>query len=301
MVIYFSKINLISSEIFEVYEDIDALKNILSVVFEVLEDGEKYIRTDSHRDGNQIITNNIEYSLKILHIHDNDAIEGYLYKKSKIFYNEKDEGNGELRRKSVPNTEAIRFYFDVYEETIGFYTTQRFGYQDFNDAFISILNRCLEKNGRSYRFNIQLRTEGLTVDNLKSELKKIDGITKIKFRFQPPNPGEEILEKIENAGNSIVEEMVKSNATGVSYVFDSKSASGLNLESDLLKDNFAKIEGLNQISGSEKAFSRGYISVEATGKDGTFYTTAEHKAAKTLIENTEAFVDACRKKIKALL
>lgn len=301
-VLYFSKVNLVSDHLFKVYEDRNVLNKCLSFILSDIKDDVNYLDETygiKDQDNENIIKETIEYKVKIRRKEDG-IIDGLLRKNSRVYYkdlNEKDE----IVRKSVPNIEIVRFYFDVYKEAIGFYTTKRLGYQEFNKALTGIINKAMKSNNRDIRFEVVLRTDGLNISEVYDQLKRIDKIGELKFKLQPPNPDTEFLDKIEKNGDSVVADMLNGNITGMSALFNSKGSQGLNLESDIIRENIEKVQALSELVGDKRAISRGYISIEAIGKNGKKYTTAEQKPVKTVITNDEEFIEACRSVIDALI
>lgn len=299
MVIYFSKINLISDHVYEIYHNNDLLRKYLSFLSTDLKDGIKYEKINTYSEGEQIITSSIEYKIKIRR-KEEDVIDGVIFKESRVYYKELSS-DGDLVRKSVPNTEAIRFYLDIYKETVGFHTTSRFGYQEFNHSFIGIVNNAMKEADRDIRFNIALRTEGLEMSEVYKDLKRIHEIKELKIKMQPPNPDNDFLHKLEDTGETVINNMETGNITGMSFVFTSKGSRGLNLESDIIQNSIEQAQALSEVVGDRKAISKGYISVEAVAKDGKKYTTAEQKPLKTIIERAEEFFDACKKMVSSIL
>lgn len=301
MVIYYSKINLVTDQIFEVYEDKNSLRKILSFVLSDMKNGVYYERTEDRiGDDGKPVKNKTRYNLRIRETTD-EYVYGLIYKRSKIFYKDINAINGEFVTKTVENVEGISFYFDVFKETVGFYTTKRFGYKEFNEAFINILNTCLDKSKRKIKFDIALRTEGLSMDEVIEQLEKINKIRELKLKFQPPNPDEELLEKIQENGEQFVSKMNDANVTGMSYVFNSNGNEGLNLRSKMIMDNLENIKNLSYVVEDKKAIGRGYIAVEAIGTDGKKYTTADQRPLKSVISKLEEFKKTCKEAIKAIV
>lgn len=301
-VLYFSKLNLVSGHIFEVYKDESMLNKILDTLKGDLHSGIEYKSEKIYTDATgEKCFSNTTYKLSIQN-KDDVSVCGVIYKNSIVYYKSFDAEKNELVRHSVPNTEGVRFYFDIYKETIGFHTSHRMGYKDFNEAFTGIINVCMEEKKREFRFEVSLRTEGLEISEITEQLKKIKSIKELKFKFQPPNPDTEDLERIKENGESLICGMDDANVTGMSVLFTSKSVNGVNLDSDIIKENIDRIQGISTLLGNNrKAISKGYTSVEAIGKNGKKYTTAESKPIKAVVSNIENFVDECKKVIAAIL
>lgn len=292
MVIYFSKINLESDHVYEVYHNSTLLRRYLNFLLTDLKDGIVHVKTDSHTENEEVFTTSTEYELKVRR-KEESYIDGVIYKESKIYYKQRNKED-ELIRKSVPNIEAIRFYLDVYKETVGFHTTNRFGYQEFNDAFSGIINSAMKLNNREFRYSVSLRTEGLEMKEIQASLRNINQIKELKIKMQPPNPDNEIINAIQNTGETVIDSMESGNITGMSFLFTSKGGNGLNLDSEIIHENLEKVEALSEVIGDKKAISKGYISVEAIGKNGKKYTTADQKPLKTVVDKAEEFFEACK-------
>ena len=302
MVIYFSKINLVSDHIFQVYDTSgDALRNILSILLGDMRSGIYYEENKDYidKDGN-LIPNKIRYNLKIQK-KDEESITGVIYKKTRVLYKDFQNDMSELVQKSIVSFEGIRFYFDVYKETIGFCTTNRFGYQEFNRAFAGVINTCLARNRRDFVFDVALRTEGLSMDEIENQLHQINGIKELKFKFQPPNPDEEILDNIEQMDDDVLASMRDGNVTEMSFLFSSKSPVGLNLHTEMIQKNFDQMKSLYSIAGNQDAIGKGYISIEAIDKSGKKYTTANQKPVKVVIDKAEEFLESCKSMIRSLI
>ena len=292
MVIYFSKINLESDHVYEVYHNSILLRRYLNFLLTDLKDGIVYVKTDSNTENEEVFTTSTEYELKVRR-KEESYIDGVIYKESKIYYKQRNKED-ELIRRSVPNIEAIRFYLDVYKETVGFHTTNRFGYQEFNYAFSGIINSAMKLNNREFRYSVSLRTEGLEMKEIQTSLRNINQIKELKIKMQPPNPDNEIINAIQNTGETVIDSMESGNITGMSFLFTSKGVNGLNLDSEIIHENLEKVEALSEVIGDKKAISKGYISVEAIGKNGKKYTTADQKPLKTVVDKAEEFFEACK-------
>lgn len=202
MVLYFSKLNLVSVEVFSVQDDLSLLRKVMGIVANDLKNGTVYEKENYYVEDEQKYINTVDYTMSIRRKTD-EYIDGYIYKDSVVYYKELDKTTGDLKRKKQPNTEAIRFYFDFYKETIGFHVTNRFGYKEFNEAFINIVNKCLDNNKRGFHFEIALRTQGMDFSEIKERLKGIGKIYELKLKFQQPNPDSDVLKKCERMAKNI--------------------------------------------------------------------------------------------------
>ena len=150
--IYFGKINLVSSQIGEVLCNAISLRNVLTKLFIALKDDITYTYTTTKQiDENTTIDQTIEYSITIKEKTESD-LQGYLHKKSYLYYKDFNKNTKERITKKVENTESSEFYYDVYREMVGYQRTQRFGYKEFLYGFEGILNSACESSDLDYAF-----------------------------------------------------------------------------------------------------------------------------------------------------
>lgn len=298
MVLYFSKLNLISVDVFSAQDDVNQLRKVMDIVSSDLENGTVHEKENFYIEDDKKYINTIEYRISIRRKTES-FIDGYIYKDSVVYYKELDKITGNLQRKSQPNTEAIRFYFDIYKETVGFHVTNRFGYKEFNEAFVSIINKCLEKKNRGFYFEIALRTQGMEFEEVKDYLKKIGKIYELKLKFQQPNPDTEIIRRMRENGEEHLRSMRTANVTEMSFLFSSKGG-GIDIDSELVNDKIKIIEDIGEAIGDKEAVSKGYLSVEAQNSFGRKFTTADEKPIKVEIEKEEEFFDKCASTIQEM-
>lgn len=299
-VLYCSKLNLVSGHIFEVYKDESMLHKILDILLSDISSSTVYeVDNEFIAEDGTVVRNTVTYKISILE-KQYDHVHGYLCKDSQIYYKTFDENSKELIRHSIPYTEAVQFYFDVHKEAIVFHTASRLGYQEFNNAMTGLFNKMMENANREFRFEVVLRTEGLSLVEIEDELKRIDNIYELTFRFQPPNAGSETLKRIKENGEKFIDTMENANVTRVSTVFSTKGGRGLNLDSELIRENIDKIKGINSVTGERDSISKGYIAVDAVDAHGKKYTTADSKPLKTVISSLDHFVRECRRVISSL-
>lgn len=301
IVLYFSKLNLVSGHIFQVYKEDGLLTKILDILRNDLSSSIVYKREEVEIDSlGQSCLNNIAYKLNIMEKGDS-YIKGHLCKDSTVYYKSFDSTKGELVRHSVPNTEAVNFYFDIFNEMIGFHTANRLGFREFNDAFTGIINKCMEENSREYRFDLSLINEGLNIEEITEQLREIGNIKELKFKFQPPNADTEEIKRIKENGEELIDIMESGNITNMSVLFTSKGTEGVNIDAEIIKENIERIRGINSVIGDRRAINKGYTGVEAQGKDGKKYTTADSKPIKVSIDNIAVFYEECKKLIRSLI
>nr|DAQ13415.1 MAG TPA: protein of unknown function (DUF4747) [Caudoviricetes sp.] len=298
-VIYFSKINLNSEHIFDVYQKKIEMKKILNAVMKSISEPMEYNESYSYIDNGEIYDKTIKFEFKVLSKTD-ESIVGYIYRTSNISYNLKNDETDELQRMTTPNTDAIKFYFDVYKEIIGFTTRQRFKTVDFNKAIEYFINEALKINQYDYRFTVSLYNEGLDISDIKSELKKIPKIKELVVKYQPPNPDSKELDEIWDNGDGTLDEMKTANVTNKSVIFKSKGTTGLNIEAKIIDDELNAVSDIYKCASFKSSISKGYISVDAIARNGKKYTTSETKPVKTNLDDENMFIEVCKEIISSL-
>lgn len=302
MVIFFSKINLESTELLRMYQ-VDGFDNMKKRIIDFFESGVVYEIEDSFKTNNgEIHYIKTNYRLSV-GMKNEGYVSGVIYKTTVLHYKKLNTITGEIEPDSIPTIEDIRFYFDVSKEIVGFHTRQRFGYQEFNMAFAGIINVCMEKNNIPMKFSATLYNEGMELGELQQELKNIGSIKKLEFNFKLPNPSDSnMLDKLKTELTDTAEMMKEANAHGVSVIFDSDGVSGLNIDSSEIQDNIKRVNHLTKGVSDVDAIKNGYVRVTATARNGKRYTTEERKPIKreTLSESSEEFILACRDTISSI-
>lgn len=295
MVIYFGKINLCSNQIYEVIDKKRGLSSILSDLEKCFLDRteyeeEKYVNVDG--------TDTIEKTKYIMHItsKDDSIIEGYIYKDAIIHYKQYNEGLEKFDWKQVVSNESVNFYFDVQAELVGYITANRFGYNEFLRVFQGIINKRLEEEKSSYRFTVDQYCEGLELEDIKNELKQLNDIHVLKFKYQPPNGMDEEMEQLEQEADSLVNRYKSANLSTKCVTLTSVGPLGINLDSKEVEE-LLKETCINKYIDTKDATRFGYAQVEATDNHGNRFTTAEKKPVKREIGNIIEFADACKKVI----
>jgi len=289
MIIYFSKLNLESVELLEMYQNDEVLGKIRKSIVAFLKTGITYEIENSFIDEfgevHKVITN---YRL-VTGIRTDDYIVGVIYKRTTLHYKEINEQTGEIEPRTIPTVEDVRFYFDINREIVGFHTRNRFGYQDFNTAFSGIVNMAMENNESPLRFSASLYNEGLSIKAIEQELKNISNIERLEFKFKLPNPADDhMIENLRKKLTDTVEELEEANAHAMSVIFDSDGGIGLNIEAGEIQKNISRVDNISSGISDEEAIQNGYAFVKATAKNGKIYTTEEHKPIKRLIADNES-------------
>ena len=296
--VYFAKVNLASNHLYEVLRKERKLEAVLQELHDTLKSDIVYTEqipvplTDEEiAQGLKVKFETIEYKLVV---GDKKAlgIEGAIFRTSKLYFNLLENGNS-LVPSAVKHTDAIRFYFDTFNEFVGFNRKQRFGYQQFVNAFENIINICLEEANKNYRFHVSLYSDGLNLDEIKSELMKISNIERLEIRIQPPNPDEDTLNRIETSLGDKLKELEEAGASARIALIEAKGEKSLKIESKLVEDELKLIEDIHEMVGTQKATSRGYVKIKAENKSGDTFTSDE-KRPKTIRCDDENFVDRVR-------
>ena len=296
MVIYFSKINLESTELLKMYQE-KSLDDMKKKLMNFFESGVVYEVEDSFKsNAGELHFIKTKYRL-FTGIKTDEYVSGTIYKTTVLYYKKLNTNTGKIEPGSIPTIEDIKFYFDVNKEIVGFHTRQRFGYREFSRAFAGLINMCMEKNGSQMRFSASLYNEGMEIKELERELKSIGNIKRLEFNFKLPNPSDDkMLDKLKNGLTDTAKMMKEANAHIVSVIFDSDGNVGLNIDSCEIRDNIERVAHLTKGVSDVDAIKNGYARVIATGKNGKRYTTEDCKPIKreTISESSEEFFSACK-------
>lgn len=313
--VYFSKINL-NSHILEVYKCDDGNKMLRSICDQIIvrfNDGIKYIReeeTYTDEDGD-VHTYDATYTLTSVIKHESDydySISGSIHKKSFLFYKVMGD-EGKLIPRKVENSELINFYYDVYREMVCFYTSIRFGYVEFNEAFKGILNQAMFNpelsDDEQYYFNVELYKKSLSIDNIKDELKNIGKIKSLRVDIKAPNAASNLIKKINQSPGERIKAMKEGNITEKSTLLTSNAPNGLQIDTLAVSNELDEIKNIHEYLSDTDALDNGYAEVEAEGVDGTRYTTKDKKPFKRNITDNQKyrgeFIKICKEAIRSLL
>lgn len=302
--LFFAKLNLASEEIYKIYKD---PKKRMELKFALAQSLRKECLWEKEipfvgDDGVPRIKK-IEYKMHVLSIDpDMNYAEGWVYKKSALRYNSLIEETNQLLSQSVENTEAIRFLFDLDNELIGYDTKNRFGYKEFLEAFVHLVNQGLEDYEPTLYFTISLCSKGIGLDDIKKGLKSIGHIKELQFRIQPPNPSQELLDELQELGESRLENMDEANVTRMEVIYRSTGDAGLNLASSLIDDELSKLQGIHYALPLEEASKNGYVTVTAVSKSGKKFSSEDARPFKKVIQDMLGeFTDACKDAFTELL
>lgn len=295
--VYFGKINLVSEHIYKVYSKELNMRDILLDVLIHFQPGMCYQEEHTYigEDGQQH-TNTINYSVYIREKTDT-YIRGRLDKEFRLIYKEKNPITQELESKTISNTDAIEFYFDVFNEMVGYNTSSRFGHKKFLEIFGQMINQSVKIAEKEYIFSVDRYTQGINMNDLYTELKSIEGIQRLTFTFKPVNPDSDVLESIQQNGKDRLEEFEEANITQKSILLTSTSRLGLNIDSQMVKEVMGELDTLQRDVKIEHATKNGYVKVEATGKDGITRSTEDQAPIKRYIKRWTEFKKACEEVI----
>lgn len=246
MVIYFSKVSIMSTGLFEVYEDRKRYDTIIELIMQILKDDLEYEKVETYIGSDGEHTVQTKYRMFIRQKEDR-TVNGIIYKHANIWYKQLDPKTKNTISKSVETVEDIQFFYDVKSEFIGFHTRNRFGYQEFNEAFAYMLHNGMKQINQDIKFLVSLYNEGLNIAEIEESLKQIPGIKKLVFNFSIPNPADDtLLDELEKGLDGTLEQMKESNAHNMSVIFNSDGKIGLNIESKEIKDNFKRVDDMHQ-------------------------------------------------------
>ncbi|WP_286947647.1 hypothetical protein [Exiguobacterium sp. UBA4551] len=313
--IYFSKMNL-NSHIFDVYESKkkrDKLNEILKDIYTNIRDGASYedeiIGYD--KEGNtyeQTITYKL-VQLDSMVIKDSLSIVGRMVKNSEII-TKKLEENGVISKIPVNNDEVIEFFFDIEKEILAYNRTNRFGHKDINDAFEKILNKIFKEkivnnpeNEMPYYVLFENIREGISIENLKKELKALGKITELTLEIIPPNPDGDLLDDMDETLESYLEHLKEAKITHRKLTLTSRDAAGLQIEDEVVNNEIEKIGNIHSKLSSEDAIENGYVSVQASSQNGLSFSTRKSKVRTAIIDestNLSEFANKCKSKIQTL-
>lgn len=293
--LYFAKLNLISDDIYKLYNNPQIKSEISSSLYSAINSEPKWEKENIFFDDlGEPHSTTIEYSTNILHIDDTYTyVEGWLYKKSKLHYKKLDETTKELVSQFTENTEGIRFTLDVNHGLVGYNTSSRFGYKEFIEAFVMLINIGEEINNSVYRYNIGICTSGMALDDIKKELTKIGKIRELRIRMQPPNPSDTLLDELQRRCDGVVKDFKDANVTEVELFYSSKGTRGINLTAPFIDEKINDIQGLYSGLSVEESTKKGYVSVEATSASGRKYSSADSKPFRKVIDGIEYLFESC--------
>ncbi len=285
MKLFFAKINL-TSHITDLYNKKIELKNVLDRVIEGFNDGIEWRREEYRTiNGKEIKTYEAIYVLKYIQklgANNNFSIVGKMQKTAPLFIKKMNDATGEIYVIPEENTETILFYFDVYKETVFFDITNRFRYMEFINSFQNILNKSLEKY--KYEFEVELYKNSLSIEDVKNTLRRIGNIKELKVSINLPNPNSHDLDEIIDSEESRILELKQGRISTKTTTFSSKDSMGIDIDSNIVNEEFDVVNTIHSSINAEEALSKGYATIDAKGDNGN-YTTKEQKPFTVDIED----------------
>lgn len=302
MTIYFAKLNLISDDLFNMYDYPIIRKDITYALYEAVNAKKCWEKENVFLDENgEEHKTTVEYSIHVLGIDKSGFyVEGWLYKKSKLFYNTLNNTSTGLIRQSTTNTEGIRFAIDLNHGFVGYNTTSRFGYKEFIEAFCEVINISEEHCKYNYRYNASLCTSGFDLEDIKKGLKHIGEIKDLRIRMQPPNPSEDLLASLQERTDGLVKDFKEANVTEMELIYSTKGKSGINIDSRFIDEKISDLQGLYSTLPIEESTKKGYVSVNATSMTGQKFASGDAKPIKRIIDGIEEFFESCVDALKQL-
>ena len=291
--IYFGKVNLVSSQIGDALFNSISLRNILSELLNALRDNTSYTYTTTKQINiNETVTEDIEYSLSIKEKTDTD-LQGYLHKKSYLYYKDFDKQTKEIISKKIENTESSEFYYDVFREMIGYQRTLRFGYKEFLYGFEGILNTACTNANLDYKFTVNQYTEGLDINDLRNELiSNNQQIQTLKIKYQIPNLNFDTLRKIHLNPEETIKNFRSANLATHYVTYQSITNYALNISSEIIEQELQNIDNMHSSINAKEALKNGYVEVETTNIYGVKKSSTDTKPIVKHINNILELKDA---------
>ncbi|MDD4600035.1 hypothetical protein SDC9_20871 [bioreactor metagenome] len=266
--IYYAKLN-INSVVFDIYSGKVKIHEILDKLYTKIDEETEFAKTTSFyiEEESELkeITELYCFSDIVKSLSPRKYISGKVVRRFPLHTEEFDEETRTSRKVVLQNNSvSINFYFDVDNEIISFCTRQKFGQNQFVEAFQGLVNQYM----KDIDFEIIILQDSL---NIREKLQKVYKITKIKSVFVPPNANEEHLRAMYD--NS-VKNMEDANVTKKTNIFETskKSNKGINLQAKMIEDILGTEE-------AHKKYKNGYAKIEAEGEheDGSRFHYSSEK------------------------
>lgn len=297
--LYFSKVSLNTSEVFELVDDYSIRFKITNDIIRMLKNGYSFsdLIVYEDDDGNKYETM-VKYTLSIKE-KDESVIHGVLYREGTLFVKERDEKNDTMRSRPVENTEDIEFYYDVLNEYVSFYARRRFGRMMFNSAFEKMLNSASEETGLKYFFYVSTYNEGMSIEEIKESIRNDKNIKQLTIIYRPANPDAGLIEDIKKASDK--ELLREANATERTVIYKAKGDVMINGGAPVIQSDLQKLVDLNEDVSIEELTKRGYAEVRSENQNGDVKSTTEAKPFEKKIEDVVNFVETAKSGILQIL
>lgn len=303
-IMYFGKININDEKVFKVYSGAMTTTDIMRKLYIAINNGITYKRIIKYKkDGKEQIEEQ-KFTFTGINKFDNVLVGGII-KTAKVYINKVDKKTGNRITIPTDNDEVVKFFMYPTKEIVTFHSTNRFGYQTFCRAFEGLLSNASKISDEdSTCFKVSLLTNGVSLQHIIEELKKIENIEILRMEVIPPNPDKHILEKIRRNGEKKLKDMEEGRITEKSIIFKSRDKRGLNPEAKEIVAELNNISSIHSQITVEKAIGNGYVEVEAISSNGSVYNTNERKIIKDKLPNNiigdKMFADYCKQKILEL-
>lgn len=230
--IYVSKVNF-NSKIYAVYDKKILLSDILDDIIKNIDNGKTYKKNNIFKYENYLGTqckklekeeylfNNLKKDLE------NKCIVGDLVRIYPRYADEFDRVTEEYKTVKKEESSKIHFYFDVESELIGFCTRNKFGYNQFNEAF----KRLLEINLRKFGFEVFLKKDKSKVEEGIKKFKRID---KVIATIIPPNANNDDINDLIEDSSDYKEANIKK--VKLEYESSPQDDKGLDMQATIMKN-----------------------------------------------------------------
>lgn len=296
MTLYFAKLNLVSEELFYLYDHPEYRKDIAFSLYDAVMAEPTWQKENVFiGDDGEPHSTYIDYSIRVLNVDQSGYyLEGWVYKASKLYYKVLDPATNKLITQYTDNTEGNRFTLDLQHGFVGYNTSNRFGYKEFPEAFVNLINAGEKRKNNPFEYSISQCTSGFNMDDIKDALSSIGRIKELRVRIQPPNPSNRLLADMQEDFEGMVQQYKDARVTEQELFYSSKGSSGIDLDSELIQGALYNIQNLHRGLSVEESTQKGYVAVEATSTEGRKFSSGEEKPLKMVIEGVEFFMDACK-------
>lgn len=171
---------------------------------------------------------------------------------------------------------------------IAYQRALRFGYKEVLKAFEGIINNACINAKLKYKFCLNQYTEGLDLDQLTRELQNQGPVQKINIKYQIPNPESDLLSEIRINREKTIADFASANLTVKNVMYQTNSERGINLESDIIKEELKNISNMHSKIDAKKAIQNGYVVVETTDINGLTKSSAD---MRPIIKHIEEYKD----------
>ena len=306
--LYFGKVNI--SKVYEIYKDEMTIEQVMNKLFICIKDKvevEKVI--EKSKEGDTIVeTHKFSFSsINKLNNIPKEGLVGAIIKSHQIYVNQIDKNTGVKKVIPVDNDEIIEFFFSPYEETIAFYTSHKFGYLQICEAFEMLINKCSKVQFGQLKdsFKVSMRTNGVSMNEIKKDLANLGPIKELTIRIIPPNPISKVMQALKENTEEKIKNFEQGRVTEEISIFRSEYVGGLDTATKEIGDKLDNVIGFHTKISDEELTGNGYVNVKATPISGEQYNTDTNRVIKVTTDDTETigdvnFANKCRGYVKKL-